>query len=541
MSEARPGKRAQAKLVLLRRISQLFFFTAFLFLFLRTDYNGTDSLSGAVNILFRLDPYLAAAVLLGAKTVVALFLPALLVLVLVVFTGRSFCGWFCPMGTLLDVCRRLFPKKVPQIATNQTWLPKVPRILLIFTLISALLGWGVAGYFDPFSILVRGMAQAIYPWFNWVTTAFFSFTYTQMPEWVNAFTEPVYALMQKTVLPSSQKFFLLPYLSLIMLISLLLFEGVHGRFFCRNFCPLGSMLRLVSSRGLLRGFGGNSECKQCRICSGLCRMGAVGETRKIDMGACNLCFECVKKCPRQIIEFGFAGITNATTKASASGSLCRLSRREFVSTVAAGLVLPTFSKVDASAATRVPLLIRPPGALAEDEFKVRCVRCAECIQVCIGNALQPTLFQAGVDGIFSPYLVARTGYCEFNCTLCGQVCPSGAIRSLTQDEKKKLKIGHAWFNTDLCLPYAKNIPCMVCEEHCPVPEKAIRFHTVTVVDNDGSKKKIKQPYIVDDLCIGCGICETKCPLPGRPAIYITSDGEIRHPERFLPRKPLSPY
>ena len=188
------------------------------------------------------------------------------------------------------------------------------------------------------------------------------------------------------------------------------------------------------------------------------------------------------------------------------------------------------------AKTPDPLLIRPPGALDEQEFLHRCVRCAECIQVCIGNALQPTFLQGGLDGMFSPMLMARSGYCEFNCTLCGQVCPTGAIRQLTLEQKHQWKIGHAWFDKNICLPYAKATPCMVCEEHCPTPEKAIRFTEVTIVDAAGETITIRQPYVVDELCIGCGICETKCPLPGRSAIYVTSAGEHRHPD-----KPMTNY
>ena len=180
------------------------------------------------------------------------------------------------------------------------------------------------------------------------------------------------------------------------------------------------------------------------------------------------------------------------------------------------------------------MLIRPPGALGEKEFLQRCVRCAECIQVCIGNALQPAFLQAGLDGMFSPMLVARTGYCEFNCTLCGQVCPTGAIGNLSMEEKWGLKIGHGWFDKNSCLPYAKAIPCMVCEEHCPTPEKAIRFREVTMVDDSRATVVVKQPYIVDGLCIGCGICENKCPLPGKAAIFVTSAGEHRNPENSLP-------
>jgi len=515
------GRRGRVRLV--RRIVQLLFLGVFLVLFLKTDYNGSDHLDAAVNVLFRLDPYLAVCVMLGAKAIVALFLPALAVIFLSFLFGRAFCGWFCPMGTLLDISQKIVP------ATNKknvTHFPNLAFFILVFALVSSLFGFAVAGYIDPFSILVRGMAQAVYPLVNSLTVGFFTYTYRQLPDFVNVFTEPVYSFLRASILPSGQKFFQLAYFSFFLLLGVLLLEAVQRRFFCRNLCPLGAMLRIIGRKTMFAGCGGNADCRSCRICSKSCRMGAIGEERTIDMGRCNLCYECVQKCPRQVISFAFSVAGQKSPGLS-------LSRRKFIGAAVVGFLLPAVKDVEVMAKTPDPLLIRPPGALGEKDFLQRCVRCAECIQVCLGNALQPSLFQAGLDGMFSPMLVARTGYCEFNCTLCGQVCPSGAIRQLTLQDKHQLKIGHAWFDKNICLPYAKGVPCMVCEEHCPTPDKAIRFKEVAMVSDVGQAINIKQPYVVDELCIGCGICENKCPLPGRSAIYVTSAGEHRHPENSL--------
>ncbi|MGI9537617.1 MAG: 4Fe-4S dicluster domain-containing protein, partial [Desulfocapsaceae bacterium] len=253
----------------------------------------------------------------------------------------------------------------------------------------------------------------------------------------------------------------------------------------------------------------------------------VDEQRKIHIDTCILCMDCFQQCPRQIISFG--GATPISRGAGIS-----LSRRRFLATASASLVLPSVLGVRTLNVQADPLLIRPPGALAEAEFLNRCVRCGQCMQVCITNGLQPVMLRAGIEGMFSPYLVARTGYCEFNCTLCGQVCPTGALQVLDMAQKHQFKIGHAWFDKNRCLPFAKGIPCIVCEEHCPTPEKAIKFRSLEVVDEQGVRRQIRQPFIDDALCIGCGICETKCPLPGSSAIYVTSAGEQRHPESRLP-------
>ncbi len=518
-------------MIFLRRVSQLVFLVLFFILFLKTDYNGTDHLDAAVNLLFRLDPFVAACVTLGVKSLVFLLLPSLVVLMLSLLFGRGFCGWFCPMGTLLDLANKIVPLRGRK---HRTYFANFPLLLLVFALSASACGFAVAGFVDPFSLLVRGMAQALYPLLNSLTVGFFSFTYREMPEFVNQVVEPLYGFLQVAVLPSGQKYFHLATLSLFLLGGIFLLEGVQRRFFCRNVCPLGAMLGVIGRKALVTGRGGNSDCRSCRLCSHKCRMGAIDEERKIAMASCNLCFECVQKCPRQIIDFA----ASAPWSTSAPFSL---TRRHFVGAAIAGVLLPSVKGVEVLAKNPDPLLIRPPGALAEKEFLARCVRCAECLQVCIGNALQPTFLQAGFDGMFSPVVAARTGYCEFNCTLCGQVCPTGAIRKLTLTEKHRAKIGHAWFDKNTCLPYAKGIPCMVCEEHCPTPEKAIRFREAEMINDGGQLITVQQPYIVDRLCIGCGICETKCPLPGKSAVYITSAGEDRHPNHSLPSAVAMPY
>ena len=522
---SRVEKKARYRLlrkgrVVVQGISLLLFF----FLFIKTDYTDSDTLEYAVNILFRLDPLLALATMAAVKSLLALMFPALIIVLLCLVAGRSFCGWLCPMGALLDCWSRLLSNAGK---VRETRFPNLPAVLLVFILVSALLGLPLAGYVDPFSILVRGLSQAVYPGINDVSVSFFTYTYQQAPPLVNRITEPFYAFLQNVILPADQKFYQWGLVSLAVLVLVFALEWYQRRFFCRNLCPLGALLGWFARLGVLDVNGGDEDCGTCRVCSARCRMGAIDADRHIDPGRCILCMDCFTACPRQIISFDSRLPLSQATDVS-------LSRRRFIGSVSASLVLPAVLGTRTLALKPDPLLIRPPGARAETEFLQRCVRCGQCMQVCITNGLQPVMLKAGVEGMFSPYLVARTGYCEYNCTLCGQVCPTGAISTLTRDEKHHVKIGHAWFDKNLCLPYAKGIPCIVCEEHCPTPEKAIQFRFTAVVDEHGETRQVKQPYVVDERCIGCGICETKCPLPGRSGIFITSDGETRHPENRLP-------
>jgi MauM/NapG family ferredoxin protein len=180
-----------------------------------------------------------------------------------------------------------------------------------------------------------------------------------------------------------------------------------------------------------------------------------------------------------------------------------------------------------------PWVIRPPGSLPEEEFLDRCIRCGECMKVCPTNGLHPTLFEAGLEGIGTPILVPALGYCDYECNACSQVCPTGAIRPIPLAEKKELKIGTAYFNKNKCYPWNENLNCLVCEEHCPTPEKSIKFWDVEVLEQETNKViTVKRPYVVTEICIGCGICETKCPLKDEPGIRVTARAEARHPERY---------
>lgn len=503
--------------VLFRRFSQGFFLFIFIVLFLHTDYQGQDKISGAVNLLFRFDPLIALTATLATRTFISLIVPAIFLLLSCIMLGRWFCGWACPMGSLLDLARPLFGKKTyPAPAV----LPKLRYVLLVIILIGALFGLPLVGFFDPFAILVRGLSMALYPAFGMAVENFFNLTYNHGPSWLNLLSEPIYQVLRTSVLPFDQKLFTLALPAAMLLISLFLLEILNRRFFCRYVCPLGAMLGLAARFAPWRIHNRKPSCTSCGQCSTLCRTEAIDKQGQVNGERCILCMDCVTVCPGQQFTFGR---TPRRTVPVAEG----LSRRAFIGTTASGIALPFLFAVRPLKRYPEPQLIRPPGALAEEQFLGRCVRCGECMQVCIGNALHPAFMEAGSEGLFTPRLIPRIGYCEYQCTLCGQVCPTGAIKRLMPAQKQAVAIGRAYLDRNRCLPYAKGIPCIVCEEHCPTPEKAIRFREVSILNEMGQAVRVKQPYVVDSLCIGCGICENKCPLPGRSAILVTSEGESR--------------
>jgi NAD-dependent dihydropyrimidine dehydrogenase PreA subunit len=121
-------------------------------------------------------------------------------------------------------------------------------------------------------------------------------------------------------------------------------------------------------------------------------------------------------------------------------------------------------------------------------------------------------------------LAPRVGYCDYSCNACGTACPTRAIPELPLEEKRVAVIGVAHIDEERCIPYAEGRDCIVCEEMCPVPKKAVVLEEKEVVTSDGTTTLVRQPKVVEKHCTGCGICEHQCPLNGEAAIRI----EVMH-------------
>jgi MauM/NapG family ferredoxin protein len=173
---------------------------------------------------------------------------------------------------------------------------------------------------------------------------------------------------------------------------------------------------------------------------------------------------------------------------------------------------------EAPRALRASTLIRPPGALPEPMFQARCVRCGECVKGCLTNTLQLVWLEAGISGLWTPRITARLAGCEQNCNLCGHICPTGAIRPLSMEDKPFAKVGTARIIPSRCIAWEQNKRCLICDEICPYNAISSQFvpgHTVTV------------PVIDENRCNGCGYCENKCPVIGESAVVVEPLGELR--------------
>ncbi len=519
-------------LILFRRITQGIFLLLFLWLFLQTESKGANDLGYPVKIFLDGDPLVMITTILASRSFYGPLLLALAVIVITVILGRVFCGWICPFGTLHHLAGVLNRRKRPLAArsTKGKTLRSFYRLkyyLLFFLLAASVFGLQLTGIFDPLSLLIRSLALAVYPMIVYGLRAFFDSIFALNMPVITPGSEYLYGIFKATILPFSQPLLLQAVLMGFIFFGLLALNLVEKRFWCKYLCPLGALLGLLSRYAVLSRFvsEGCNGCGACvRDCQGVAVPDGKDAWRKTE---CLVCGNCDDPCPQKAVSFGF--MKNAPTAA------LDLGKRRLIGSVMAGVATVPLIRVTpmSKAVAAEPALIRPPGSLEETAFLKRCVKCGECMKVCITGGLQPTFLEAGLEGLWSPVLVPRIGYCEYRCTLCGQVCPTGAIKNLKPEEKATVRIGLAMVDRSRCLPFAHGISCIVCEEVCPTSPKSIWFEDVAVKDRQGQTKLFKQPHVDLEKCIGCGICETKCPVLGRPAITVTSVGESRSKDNQL--------
>jgi len=532
-----------------RRRSQIFFLVLFVGLLIFTSLRampGTTSdihLRLPVRLFFEWDPLVAVGNALASHALYRGLLWCLVILVPTLFFGRFFCGWICPMGTLQHFVGNM-PSEAKRgkqrIESNRykRW-QTIKYAVLIAGLVAAAFGSMAIGWLDPFSLLVRSLGLAILPAFNFVVRAALAPLEQSRVVAIKVTGETIHSVLAAFLLDFRQAHFAQG-LALGILFLAIVFASLRiTRFWCRGICPLGALLGAVSRWSVLGLHKDPANCDNCNRCLLHCQGGddPLGSApwRKSE---CLMCMNCIGSCPHDSLQFRFFRSKSAGGAEVASPDL---GRRRTISGLAAGAaIVPLMRANTGMGKSRNERLLRPPGALEEADFLARCIRCGECMKVCPNNALHPTLTEAGLEGLWSPTLVPRIGYCEPSCVLCSEVCPTGAIWQITPQEKgwvvgvgaahsQPVRLGTAFYDRGRCLPWAMATECIVCEEWCPVSPKAIYTEDAEVTDSAGNSKTLRQPRVDPSRCVGCGACEYACPLQERPAVYVTSIGESRSP------------
>ena len=416
---------------------------------------------------------------------------------------------------------------------------RVKYYLLYASLGAAVAGSAMGGLLDPICIAVRAIGLAVIPAMQYLGNVGSAMVGGSDIRTLQQTSDALADFMAATVWQSKQFYFHESWFIGILLVAVLFLNRFIPRFWCRVLCPLGALLGVMSRWALFGMEKDHAKCTDCDLCLVHCQgadspQGGV----KWRQDECHMCLNCEAACPEDVIKFRFLpGYRSRIGKPDTR-------RRTVAASAAAGAALLPIARVaDALDANYNDRVIRPPGSVEEKEFLERCIRCAECMKVCPNNALHPAFFEAGIEGLWTPILIPRVGYCEHSCVLCGEVCPTGAIQKITEEQKlgikqKPISIGTAFYDRGRCLPWAMATPCIVCEEFCPTSPKAIWVEEIDVPKRESKPREagkeppmtsvhVQRPLVDPTLCIGCGACEKVCPVQDDPAVYVTNIGETR--------------
>jgi polyferredoxin len=547
-----PARKIIRALVWARRFVQTGSFALFMYFLFQTGFRGSfgsaDSrvrLPFSVEAFLLADPFVAAMTLLSTRTVYQGLAWSIGILALTIVFGRVFCGWICPFGTLHHFFGWILPsrygKGAKRVEANKTHFvrQRIKYYLMIAFLAASVAGSAIGGLFDPICIAVRSIGLAVIPAVHYMAGFATTVAGGTGVRPIQTGADSAADFMATTVWQAKQFRFHQAWLIGALFIAILFMNRFIPRFWCRVLCPLGAFLGTFARFALFGMEKDHSKCTDCNLCLVDCQgadspQGGV----KWRQEECHMCMNCEAACPEDVIKFRFLPSRKSASTVPDTG------RRTAIASAAAGAALIPVARIaDVIDSNYDHRVIRPPGAVDEKAFLETCIRCAECMKVCPNNALHPALFEAGPEGLWTPILIPRIGYCEHSCVLCGQVCPTGAIQKITEEQKmgigqKPVSMGTAFYDQGRCLPWAMAVPCIVCEEFCPTSPKAIWVEEVDIPKREpiapagGGEPAmvtvhVQRPHVDPSLCIGCGACEKVCPVQDKPAVYVTNVGETR--------------
>jgi polyferredoxin len=441
------------------------------------------------------------------------FIPALLglsfvtlavLLALTLLFGRVYCSSICPLGVFQDIISwfaRKTAKKKKRFKFNKAktvlrW--SVLALALIAHQAGVTFLWGLL---DPYSAFGRVATHVFKPVYvagnNLLATIFTHFgNYT-------------FYVIDNSVLSVST---LLIALLTVAIVGFMAWKW--GRTFCNTICPVGTVLGLLSKISLFKVRIDAAKCNHCGACAAKCKSSCIdGAGQIIDNSRCVACFDCLGSCKKDALHFRLP----AKKAVEATTNEPDASKRQFLaSALVTAVAIPTALAEDKtkfisnkSAYTR-QTPISPPGSLSAEHLLKHCTSCHLCISKCPTKVLKPAFMEYGIGGVMQPMMFFEKGFCNFDCTICADICPNNALVHLTEEQKHTTQMGRVVFNQDICVVHTEGTNCGACAEHCPT-------QAVTMVPY---KDGLTAPQANPDICVGCGGCEFICPVRPYRAIFV---------------------
>lgn len=353
--------------------------------------------------------------------------------IITILFGRVYCSTLCPLGLFQELCLLLFHRR--KLPSQKS----IPLKYIIAAISFGVLFGGtifILRLIDPYTIFGSALSGETY--------------------------------------------------GLIFALFIALLTGIRGRWFCTNICPIGTILGLISKHSYNKIYINPESCVACGLCAQKCPSGCIDfKNKTINNETCIKCFKCLSLCHNKGLSYG-----HQTTRLTVSTAFSP-SRRRFLigaATVTAfAVAYKAGIKLGTDIAQKVKTTLLPPGAGSAERFANKCLNCNLCVENC------PMKILKKADNTYpAVHIDFGKNYCSFNCNKCSNICPSGAIRRLTLNEKRQTQIGIATVNPDVC------IQCGLCVRECP--RSAIL------------KQQGDFPQINPEICIGCGACQAVCPV-----------------------------
>lgn len=461
------------------------------------------------------------------------FLPALLavnagvvalLVLLTLLAGRVYCSVICPLGVMQDIVswisgRRKKKKYRFSYSPEVKWLRYGVLGLFVIALIAGVGSFvALLAPYSSYGRIATNLFAPVYRWGNNLLAYF-------------AERADSYAFYETEVWLKSLPTFLIAAVTFVVLIIL---AWRNGRTYCNTVCPVGTVLGFFSRFSLFRPVIDAEKCKNCSLCSRGCKAACIDyRNHRIDYSRCVACMDCIDTCKHDALRLEYRWKkTNKTATANPAQTVTSeqidTARRSFLSATAVlaatSVLKAQEKKVDGGLAViedkKIPVRatpIVPPGAWSARHFARHCTACQLCVSACPTNVLRPSTEPAR---LMQPEMSYERGYCRPECTHCSDVCPAGAIRPITIEEKSSTRIGHAVWIRKNCIPLTDGVECGNCARHCP--SGAI----LMVPSDNGDPNSVRIPVVNAERCIGCGACENLCPARPFSAIYV--EGHTMH-------------
>ncbi len=432
------------------------------------------------------------------------------ILALTFLFGRVYCSTVCPLGIFQDfisgVSKKINKKKYFHFLKDYKIIKYSFLGLAIISFLSSSLI--AVSLLDPYSNYGRIITNLFHPL---LLAANNSIAFT-LENFNIYFLYPI-EIKHISIFAAAFSF------TILAIVGFMSFT--KGRLFCNTVCPVGTLLGLISKFSFYKISIDEQNCISCNLCTKVCKSGCIDKTNKVvDFSRCVACYNCLSVCASEGITYKSSFNSN---KKIAAANLDFKKRETISKTFFYVLGLAGLSsaqvKIIPKKDNKTPIVknyaVTPPGSKNLENFTSSCTACHLCVSACPTQVLQPSFLEYGFLGILQPYMDYKTSFCNFDCTICGDVCPSGAILPVGSNEKKTLQLGKAHFIKENCIVEIEKTECGACSEHCPT--KAVKMVPY---------KNLHLPEVTNEYCVGCGACEYACPTKPYKAIYV--DGNPIH-------------